>query len=217
MVATASAIDLTGTQAPFSHSSGSCLGAAKRRHDTGRWPCAAPWPTWIIFAARRSPRLAALVGPETRPNSLSRRQMVVVRVSRALSGAVDRPGSRGHAAHGDRRDQCRHGPGGTAVRPEPGRGFADRRPEQNQLLRFRRSRRAGTHVPAGGRQYRHDATGREHACRPASALDHRGRSPVDTFPSVAASLAGAGDRGVQGVPAQPDNATTKADTDGGGA
>ena len=40
---------------------------------------------------------------------------------------------------------------------------------------------------------------------------------VDTFPSVAASLAGAGDRGVQGVPAQPDNATTKADTDGGGA
>ena len=40
---------------------------------------------------------------------------------------------------------------------------------------------------------------------------------VDTFPSVAASLAGAGARGVQGVPAQPDNATAKADTDGAGA
>ena len=46
---------------------------------------------------------------------------------------------------------------------------------------------------------------------------------VDTFPSVAASLAGAGSpsvqggQGGQGGQAQPDNATAKADTDGGGA
>jgi anti-sigma B factor antagonist len=46
---------------------------------------------------------------------------------------------------------------------------------------------------------------------------------VDTFPSVAASLTGAdspsvqGGNGGQGVQAQPDNATAKADTDGGGA
>ncbi len=46
---------------------------------------------------------------------------------------------------------------------------------------------------------------------------------VDTFPSVAASLAGAGSPSVQGGQgghegqAQPDNATAKADTDGGGA
>jgi anti-sigma B factor antagonist len=43
---------------------------------------------------------------------------------------------------------------------------------------------------------------------------------VDTFPSVAASLAGPGGQsghGVHGIPAQPDNATAKADTDGGGA
>jgi hypothetical protein len=43
---------------------------------------------------------------------------------------------------------------------------------------------------------------------------------VDTFPSVAASLADAGGpsvQGVQGVQAQPDSATAKADTDGGGA
>ena len=37
---------------------------------------------------------------------------------------------------------------------------------------------------------------------------------LDVFPSVAASLAGAGDQSAQ---AQPDNATAKADTDGGGA
>jgi len=40
---------------------------------------------------------------------------------------------------------------------------------------------------------------------------------IDTFPSVAASLADPGGQGVQGIPAQPDNATAKADTDGGGA
>ena len=43
---------------------------------------------------------------------------------------------------------------------------------------------------------------------------------VDTFPSVAASLAGAGGQagqGGQGGQVQPDNATAKADTDGGGA
>ncbi len=38
---------------------------------------------------------------------------------------------------------------------------------------------------------------------------------VDTFPSVAASLAGPG--GLPGQGAQPDNAAAKADTDGGGA
>ena len=37
---------------------------------------------------------------------------------------------------------------------------------------------------------------------------------LDIFPSVAASLAGAGGQSAQ---AQPDNATAKADTDGGGA
>jgi anti-anti-sigma factor len=46
---------------------------------------------------------------------------------------------------------------------------------------------------------------------------------VDTFPSVAASLAGSGGpsgqggHGGHGGEAQPDNATAKADTDGGGA
>ena len=46
---------------------------------------------------------------------------------------------------------------------------------------------------------------------------------VDTYPSVAASLAGHGSQGGQGGhvgqggQAQPDNATAKADTDGGGA
>ena len=40
---------------------------------------------------------------------------------------------------------------------------------------------------------------------------------VDTYPSVAASLAGQPDRGGQGDQGQPDNATAKADTDGGGA
>jgi anti-sigma B factor antagonist len=46
---------------------------------------------------------------------------------------------------------------------------------------------------------------------------------VDTFPSVAASLAGSGGpsgqggHGGHGGQAQPDNATAKADTDGGGA
>ncbi len=43
---------------------------------------------------------------------------------------------------------------------------------------------------------------------------------VDTYPSVAASLAGQPDRGGQGGQGdqgQPDNATAKADTDGGGA
>ncbi len=40
---------------------------------------------------------------------------------------------------------------------------------------------------------------------------------VDTFPSVAASLAGAGGQAGQGGHVQPDNATAKADTDGGGA
>ena len=46
---------------------------------------------------------------------------------------------------------------------------------------------------------------------------------VDTYPSVAASLAGQpgqrgqGDQGGQGGQGQPDNATAKADTDGGGA
>ena len=40
---------------------------------------------------------------------------------------------------------------------------------------------------------------------------------VDTYPSVAASLAGQGGQGGQGGQAQPDNATAKADTDGGGA
>jgi anti-sigma B factor antagonist len=46
---------------------------------------------------------------------------------------------------------------------------------------------------------------------------------VETFPSVAASLAGPGGQsaqggqGGQGGQAQPDNATAKADTDGGGA
>ncbi len=38
---------------------------------------------------------------------------------------------------------------------------------------------------------------------------------VDTFPSVAASLAGPGGPSGQGGQAQPDNATAKADTDGG--
>jgi anti-sigma B factor antagonist len=43
---------------------------------------------------------------------------------------------------------------------------------------------------------------------------------VETFPSVAASLAGPGGQsaqGGQGGQAQPDNATANADTDGGGA
>jgi len=43
---------------------------------------------------------------------------------------------------------------------------------------------------------------------------------VDTYPSVAASLAGQpgqGGQGGQGDQGQPDNATAKADTDGGGA
>ena len=43
---------------------------------------------------------------------------------------------------------------------------------------------------------------------------------VDTYPSVAASLAGQpgqGGQGDQGGQGQPDNATAKADTDGGGA
>jgi anti-anti-sigma factor len=40
---------------------------------------------------------------------------------------------------------------------------------------------------------------------------------VDTYPSVAASLAGQGGHVGQGGQAQPDNATAKADTDGGGA
>jgi anti-sigma B factor antagonist len=40
---------------------------------------------------------------------------------------------------------------------------------------------------------------------------------VDTYPSVAASLAGQRGQGGQGGQAQPDNATAKADTDGGGA
>ena len=43
---------------------------------------------------------------------------------------------------------------------------------------------------------------------------------VDTYPSVAASLAGQpgqGDQGGLGDQGQPDNATAKADTDGGGA
>ena len=40
---------------------------------------------------------------------------------------------------------------------------------------------------------------------------------VETFPSVAASLAGAGGQAGQGGQVQPDNATAKADTDGGGA
>ena len=42
---------------------------------------------------------------------------------------------------------------------------------------------------------------------------------MDTFPSVAASLAGPGvpsGQGAQAVQAQPDNAIAKADTDGGG-
>ena len=38
---------------------------------------------------------------------------------------------------------------------------------------------------------------------------------VDTYPSVAASLAGQGGQGGQWGQAQPDNATAKADTDGG--
>ena len=38
---------------------------------------------------------------------------------------------------------------------------------------------------------------------------------VDTFPSVAASLAGPGGQSGQPDQAQPDNATAKADTDGG--
>jgi hypothetical protein len=37
---------------------------------------------------------------------------------------------------------------------------------------------------------------------------------IDIYPSVAASLAGPGDLSSQG--GQPDNATAKADTDGGG-
>ena len=40
---------------------------------------------------------------------------------------------------------------------------------------------------------------------------------VDTYPSVAASLAGQPGQGGQGDQGQPDNATAKADTDGGGA
>ena len=40
---------------------------------------------------------------------------------------------------------------------------------------------------------------------------------VDTYPSVAASLAGQPGQGGQGGQGQPDNATAKADTDGGGA
>ena len=40
---------------------------------------------------------------------------------------------------------------------------------------------------------------------------------LETFPSVAASLAGPGGQGGQGGQVQPDTATTKADTDGGGA
>jgi len=40
---------------------------------------------------------------------------------------------------------------------------------------------------------------------------------LETFPSVAASLAGQGGQGGQGGQVQPDTATTKADTDGGGA
>ena len=40
---------------------------------------------------------------------------------------------------------------------------------------------------------------------------------VDTYPSVAASLAGQLGQGGQGDQGQPDNATAKADTDGGGA
>ena len=40
---------------------------------------------------------------------------------------------------------------------------------------------------------------------------------VDIFPSVAASLAGPYDQAGQPDQAQPDNATAKADTDGGGA
>ncbi len=40
---------------------------------------------------------------------------------------------------------------------------------------------------------------------------------VDTFPSVAASLADSGGQSGQTDQAQPDNATAKADTDGGGA
>jgi anti-sigma B factor antagonist len=40
---------------------------------------------------------------------------------------------------------------------------------------------------------------------------------VDTFPSVAASLAGTGGQGGQGGLVQPDNATAKADTDSGSA
>ena len=40
---------------------------------------------------------------------------------------------------------------------------------------------------------------------------------VDTYPSVAASLAGHGSQGGHVGQAQPDNATAKADTDGGGA
>jgi anti-sigma B factor antagonist len=38
---------------------------------------------------------------------------------------------------------------------------------------------------------------------------------VDTFPSVAASLAGPGSQSGQADQAQPDNAAAKADTDGG--
>lgn len=40
---------------------------------------------------------------------------------------------------------------------------------------------------------------------------------LETFPSVAASLAGPGGQGGQGGQVQPDTATAKADTDGGGA
>ena len=40
---------------------------------------------------------------------------------------------------------------------------------------------------------------------------------LETFPSVAASLAGPGSQGGQEGQAQPDTATAKADTDGGGA
>ena len=39
---------------------------------------------------------------------------------------------------------------------------------------------------------------------------------VNTYPSVAASLAGQPGQGGQGDQGQPDNATAKADTDGGG-
>ena len=101
------------------------------------------------------------------------------------------------------------------ARPEPGRGFADRGHEQNELLRFRRSKRPGARIQASQHAARVPCDWSS-ARRPYSACSRLPGSIAwwTYIPASPRHWRAPGDQSGQ-WPGQPDNATAKADTDGG--